>query len=129
MEELARPHETSPETEEFINGVKKQEIEPASEPEVQKKQKKTKAAKKEKDKTRHTFIVSDGAQTIEVDGLNHKGAALSVTSQFAGTEDQPVRVKVTDQQGGEERQYDTFNEERESTRGKKFMAPRLKAVV
>ncbi len=138
QEELARPRETSPETEEFINGFIPQSRIHAHEPEAPqepsepqkpevKKQRKARTTKK--DKTgRAVFKVTDGTNIVEVEALNHKGAALSVTNQFVGTEEQPVRLTVTNE-GGEERQYDTFNEERESTKGKKFMAPRLKAVV
>ncbi len=135
QEELAKPRETSPETEEFINGFIPQsrihaQPQEQPEPEAQKEVKKQRKARTtKKDKTgRSVFKVTDGTNHIEVDALNHKGAALSVTNQFVGTQEHPVRLTVTNE-GGEERQYDTFNEERESTKGKKFMAPRLKAVV
>lgn len=120
QEELAIPRDVSPETQEFIDNREKQIQET-------KTTKTKKADKTKKTKGAHTFKVSDGEKTLEIDASNHKGAALKVTNKFNGTEENPVRLTVTSE-SGEERKYDTFTEERESTKGKKFTAPRLKAV-
>ncbi len=136
QEELAKPREISAETQEFISSsgldgglIVAEKLEVEEEQELGEKSKTQKNTKiKNQGKTsKRVFSVSNGTQVIEVESMNHKGAALGVAKQFGGTEEAPVRVKVVDK-SGEEREYETFSTERESSKGKKWMAPRVKAV-
>lgn len=134
QEELAKPREISVETQEFISssGLDGELIAEKPEEEQPELEEKAKTQKKMKIKnqgktSKRVFSVSNGTQVIEVESINHKGAALGVAKQLGGTEEVPVRVKVTDGYG-EEREYETFSTERLSAKGKKWMAPRVKAA-
>ena len=101
----------------------------SSEPPLGKLEKEKKTRKNKGVVGRRTFNVykEDGQYIGGPTALNHKGAALGLTLTLGGTREKPVRIKVSDD-SGEERQYDTFCAEQESTLGKKFMAPRILAV-
>jgi len=127
QEELAKPRETSQETADFMKEVAASEDKFEEEPLEEKSKPQKKIRGKGKTVSKRIFKVSDGSQVIEVESTNHKGVAMGVANQLGGTESSPIRVTVTDE-SGEERQYDTFSAERQSTKGKKWMAPRVKVV-